>query len=238
MTRLLVSVRSAAEAEAALRGGASLIDVKDPTNGSLGRASADTIADVVRVVGGRTPVSAALGELSFTWRDMLPPAGVSLAYVKWGLSAYRGAEEAWAPELLDTMRRLAEHRPGCRAVAVAYADWRRAGAPVPEQVCDFAVAHSTGAFLLDTWGKDGSTLLDWVTLTEIERLAERCRAAGMPVALAGSLGPDEMRTLLPLRPDWIAVRGAACSGRRRQAAIDENKVRQLVEILTPAMSAD
>ncbi len=33
MTRLLVSVRSAAEAEAALTGGASVIDVKEPTRG-------------------------------------------------------------------------------------------------------------------------------------------------------------------------------------------------------------
>ena len=37
-SRLLVSVRSAAEAEIALHGGADLIDVKEPTRGSLGRA--------------------------------------------------------------------------------------------------------------------------------------------------------------------------------------------------------
>ena len=36
MTGLLVSVRDAAEAEAALRGGATLIDVKEPRHGSLG----------------------------------------------------------------------------------------------------------------------------------------------------------------------------------------------------------
>ena len=35
---LLVSVRSGAEAEAALAGGADLIDVKEPTRGALGRA--------------------------------------------------------------------------------------------------------------------------------------------------------------------------------------------------------
>ena len=37
-TRLLVSVRSAAEAEEALAGGAALIDVKEPANGPLGKA--------------------------------------------------------------------------------------------------------------------------------------------------------------------------------------------------------
>ena len=63
MTRLLVSVRSAAEAEAALRGGADVIDVKEPGRGPLGRADDAVIADVVRLVAGRRPVSAALGEL-------------------------------------------------------------------------------------------------------------------------------------------------------------------------------
>ena len=52
MTRLLVSVRSAAEAEAALTGGASVIDVKEPTRGALGRADDGVIADVIGAVAG------------------------------------------------------------------------------------------------------------------------------------------------------------------------------------------
>jgi hypothetical protein len=39
------------------------------------------------------------------------------------------------------------------------------------------------------------------------------------------------RTLLPLRPNWFAVRGAVCQGRQRGATIDEGKVRQLVTLL-------
>ena len=50
MTQLLVSVRSAEEAEAALAGGAHLIDIKEPTRGALGHADATTIADIVHVV--------------------------------------------------------------------------------------------------------------------------------------------------------------------------------------------
>src|SRR6478735_1969877 len=60
---LLVSVRSAAEALAALAGGADVIDVKEPNRGSLGAADDETISDIVRAVAGRAPVSAALGEL-------------------------------------------------------------------------------------------------------------------------------------------------------------------------------
>lgn len=233
MTQLLVSVRSAEEAAAALRGGAALIDVKEPRHGSLGRAKEAVIAEVTRLVGGRCPVSAALGELLEDRGEVWPIEEAPLSFVKWGLAgcaAHGGA--VWRNELWLAARGLTERQPSCRAVAVAYADWRQAHAPRPEEVCDFAITHATGAFLVDTWHKDGSTLLDWLSLTEIERLRERCRAAGVPMALAGSLGSAEIQTLLPLRPDWFAVRGAVCQGRQRGAAIDEGKVRQLAALLS------
>ena len=43
-------------------GGAGLIDVKERDNGPLGFAGVEVIAAVLRAVGGRRPVSAALGE--------------------------------------------------------------------------------------------------------------------------------------------------------------------------------
>ncbi len=227
MTQLLVSVRSAREAEAALHGGAGLIDVKEPAHGSLGRASDEVIADVMRVVAGRRPISAALGELVSLSGGLTPSA----QYVKWGLS---GCSNSWQRLLHEAMQRVAEPQLGCLVVAVAYADWRRADAPRPEEVCSFATEQAAGAFLIDTWQKDGSTLLDWLSLQEIKRLQEHCRTAGVPMALAGSLGPAEIRMLLPLCPDWIAVRGAVCQQRQRSAAVVEGKVRQLAALIEAA----
>jgi uncharacterized protein (UPF0264 family) len=232
MTRLLVSVRSATEAAAALRGGAAVIDVKEPTRGSLGRADDAVIAEVVRTVAGARPVSAALGEFVDAFADDLPSCKSCLTYLKWGLSRYEdGKEGAWQDALSIIIRRLAGRQPNPRVVVVAYADWRRARAPAPKDVCSFAVTHAAGAFLLDTWEKDRSTLLDWLPLPEVQHLAENCRAAGVPIALAGSLGPAEMQLLGPLGPAWFAVRGAVCAGRQREAAVDEEKVRQLTALL-------
>src|SRR5215472_5029815 len=120
MTQLLVSVRSASEVEAALRGGASVIDVKEPARGSLGRASDRTIAEVVCFVAGKRPVSAALGELAKSLAVEWPRANLFLAYVKWGLAGYEDrGKRVWTRELSGAMRQLAERQPSCRAVAVA-----------------------------------------------------------------------------------------------------------------------
>jgi uncharacterized protein (UPF0264 family) len=227
MTRLLVSVRDADEAERALAGGAGLVDVKEPTRGALGRADDAVVVDVVQRVAGRRPVSAALGELR-SWRDLLPPAG--LAFVKWDLAGYAGTTR-WMDELAALAARVECARPGCRTVAVAYADWRLAQAPEPDEVCAFAVQQRLGALLLDTWNKDGATLLDWLSVDEIVRLCRACHGAGVALALAGSLREREIRSLRIVQADWIAVRGATCAAGERTGGIVQEQVRALANLL-------
>jgi uncharacterized protein (UPF0264 family) len=237
MPWLLVSVRSEAEAEAALSGGAALIDVKEPAHGSLGRASEETLIAVLRSVAGRRPVSAALGELAEASEEFWPLAGTGLAYVKWGLASCQDRKRDWRRDLAAAAKLLDQRLPDCRLVAVAYADWRRARAPHPADVCRFAGEHRVGAFLLDTWEKDGTTLLDWLSLDEVGELRHFSGTAGIPVALAGSLGVSEMVRLLSVRPDWFAVRGAVCEGNRRSARLCPHRVRALVDLLDKPLTA-
>ena len=150
----------------------------------LGCADAAVIAAVLRTVAGRRPVSAALGELAEGREAILLP----LSYAKWGLAACLRQGD-WPDRLVRAAQALP---PGCRPVAVAYGDWRRAAAPRPADVCGFAVRQQWGAFLIDTWRKDGNTLLDWMTLEDLRELRDRCRAAGVPIALAGSLGEEQI----------------------------------------------
>jgi (5-formylfuran-3-yl)methyl phosphate synthase len=229
MAELLVSVRSPAEAEVALAGGAALIDVKEPDRGSLGRASDATIAAVCERVAGRRPVSAALGEL----RAAPTVPAVGLAYAKWGLSGCLG-RPGWQLRLAEAGGTLRCAVRGAQPVAVSYADWQQARAPQPEDVAAFACEQRWGVFLLDTWVKNGATLLDWLTPRAIDRLCRLCRTAGVRVALAGALGLEHMRRLQAVEPDWFAVRGAVCRRHCRTEAIDMHRVRELVQCLHQA----
>jgi uncharacterized protein (UPF0264 family) len=223
MAELLVSVRSVAEAAAALAGGAALIDVKEPRHGSLGRAADSTIRAIRSRVGDRRPVSAALGELV---DRPAPLPDVELTYAKWGLSRCLDLSD-WPVRLLRT----AQQQGRRQAVAVSYVDWRLARAPRPGDLCDFACRHGWGVLLLDTWKKNGPTLLDWLCVAEIDRFCRRCRQAGVRVALAGSLGPVEIQRLQEVQPDWFAVRGAVCRKNCRTNAVDAGRVRSLVQLL-------
>jgi len=231
MSQLLVSVRNADEAALACQAGADLIDVKEPARGSLGFAGSEVIAKVLDRIHGAKPVSAALGE----WLDETPaPKDQRLAFTKRGLAgAGRGGR--WRDAL---ERELASgQRP--QPVVVAYADWQCAQAPPLEEVVRFACARRGNVLLIDTHCKEISksngrcrpTLLDWLSADWLLETCQRCREAGVRIALAGSLGLAEIAQLRSAAPDWFAVRGAVCSARDRHAELAPGRIRALVEFL-------
>lgn len=218
---LLVSVRSSDEAREALAGGANLIDVKEPSAGPLGRAQQEVIDEVVAAVGGRVPVSAALGELA-EWRREPAPTGIQ--FVKLGLANLTGNVRA-------AVQSLVRWEGAGRPVLVAYADYQRANSPRPELLVNLACQLRFSAFLVDTAAKDGSTLLDWIEPGALARMRSDLAIAGVRVALAGSLGISEITALAPLAPDWFAVRGAACDG-GRTGQIRSRRVRELSNLIS------
>jgi uncharacterized protein (UPF0264 family) len=204
--RLLVSVRDVREAQAAVRGGAEIVDAKDPRRGALGPVTPRTLARIRAAVPCGIPVSAALGDAA---DDYPVPPGV--AYVKVGLRNVQDAEHA---QVLANRaaRRAAE--AGAELVLVAYADATRAGSLPPLAVPAIAAAVGARGVLLDTAFKDGGNLFDLLDVARVAQWIAAARAAGMFTALAGGLSEPSLRTALALGADIVGVRGAACDGGR------------------------
>lgn len=230
MTRLLVSVRNATEALAALDGGADWIDVKEPARGALGAADAVTIASVVRAVADRCPVSAALGELDGRTLEIAQsvPHGVSL--VKVGLAGC-GGKSAEAREWRDAWTEVSAALPSdVLLAAVVYADWQAAAAPRPTDVLPAALSIGCTTLLIDTFDKRGPTLLDCWSDRELTEFSSQVRQAGLRLALAGSLTLSSIERVLTLAPDVVAVRGAACRA-GRAGEVDAARVRELADAI-------
>lgn len=224
---LLVSVRNAEELEAACFGGADIIDVKEPDNGSLGMASIETlraIRDRSYQLHATNPFSIALGELSDWITDNgLHPEAESRAvamsrlkpdFVKLGLTGRNDWRNDWARVRVLPFGSVTW-------VAVAYADFQHVDAPSPEQV--LAEARSVGCriLLIDTFLKDGRGLLDWMSDQQLADIHDVAIQAGMQLALAGSLSVETLPTILRIAPEIVAVRGAVCDRGDRRKGVDQ-----------------
>src|SRR5437868_6412725 len=79
--------------------------------------------------------------------------------------------------------------------AAAYADWEKANSVPPAEVAKFAKRFRYRAFLLDTFAKDGKTLLDWMTPAEVGEMVAGLKRGGVAVAVAGSLKLEQLPKL-------------------------------------------
>lgn len=228
MTRLLVSVRNADEALAALAGGADVIDIKEPNRGALGAADPAIWRSAVQAVDSQTPVSVALGELcDFHVEKLSPDFAQSLAGVSWAKLGLAGCAQDgdWRQRWGSAIAALPQH---VQSVAVIYADWLAAAAPSPDQVLAAAQGRAS-VVLIDTFDKSTGHLLDHLSLHSLAAIAEQARANQLKLALAGSLRMELIAEIVDVAPDYIAVRGAACEGGR-----DGRVSKQLVERLSSA----
>jgi hypothetical protein len=214
--RLLVSVRNAVEAAAAVAGGAHIIDAKEPLNGALGQVSPGVLASIAVAVGSRRPVSAALGEIgrNDTARDDIAcgaeaAARAGAAFVKIGFAGMRGQ-----PRLTADVRAAAAAAGPAALILVAYADHERAGAPSPEELIALADLTNAAGVLIDTYDKNSASLTALMPASALRTFVTRVHATGALVAMAGRLTAEDIEIVHEAGADIVGIRGAACEGGR------------------------
>ena len=226
--RLLVSVRSQHEAERALAGGAEILDVKEPSFGSLGMAAFEDMAAIAgtpEISSRAIPLSVAMGEVC-DWPQQAKffalPSHVSFA--KLGLSQCARRTD-WQTDWLRVRTEFERQSLSeLRWVAVAYADSTEAISPSISDIMQAAIETHCAGLLVDTWTKDGRTLLDEIDAMSLSAIADECHAAGLFLALAGRLNRDALQGLANVPADVIAIRSAACHGIDRTSELDSTRV--------------
>ncbi len=218
--RLLVSPMNLDEARAALSGGADIIDVKNPKEGSLGANFPWAIKAVAELAAGKVPVSATIGDLEFkpgtASLAALGAAMVGADYVKAGLLGAKTQDQA--REMMEgIVRAVKDFDPRKKVVSAAYSDYARAGSLSPMLLP--AVARDAGADLVmvDTAKKDGRSTFEFMSEEDLRSFISLGHKMGLEVAVAGTIGFDHLEMLKRLNPDIIGVRGVVCGGDRRSS---------------------
>jgi uncharacterized protein (UPF0264 family) len=231
--QLMISVLSAEEAKAAQAAGAIILDVKNPSEGSLGAQFPRVIRQVKNASGGLVKVSAAIGDMpNLPGTASLAVLGAAVCgadYVKVGL--FGTHTETEAIYLMSEVRQALCDYPAVAIIAAGYADAERAGTLNPLWLPNIAASAGISGCMLDTAVKDGHNLFDFITAEVLRALAREAHAKGLLFGLAGALREQDLLIIRDLGADVAGVRTAVCSDRRRSSPLDAEKVKRLCEIM-------
>ena len=220
MTGMLASVRNLEEADLACRGGADIVDLKEPRHGALGAVPLDTIYRVVDELWEKCLISATIGDLpanpSAITEQVMKTAEAGVDYVKVGLFSERHVEDC-----LDDLASCS--RKGIAIIAVLFAD------------TEFDIDHvlrsvkhaGLKGVMLDTAGKGSGSLLQHQNIFQLEYFVNRSRQSGLLTGLAGSLTIENIPTLIRVAPDYIGFRTALCSDKERVGCVDQDALREV-----------
>jgi uncharacterized protein (UPF0264 family) len=222
--RLLVSPMNIEEARAAMAGGADILDVKNPKEGSLGANFPWAIREVASLAKGKVPVSATIGDLDYKpGTASLAALGAAVSgadYIKAGLLGVKTADQA-ADMLVNIVRAVKDFDRRKRVVASAYSDFGRVGSISPMLLVDVAKSSGADVVMVDTAIKDGRSTFEFMSEQELSKFISAGQGLGLEVAIAGTIGFQDLDLLKRLNPDIIGVRGIVCGGDRRSSIMPE-----------------
>jgi hypothetical protein len=208
------------EARAALAGGADILDVKNPKEGSLGANFPWAIRAVADLAEGRVPVSATIGDLDYKpGTASLAALGAAVSgadYIKAGLLGVKTGEQA-EEMLLGIVKAVKDYDSGKRVVAAGYSDYTRANSVSPMLLPAAAAKAGADLVMVDTAIKDGRSTFEFMNEQDLKDFISLGHDEGLKVALAGTIGFGHLEMLKRLNPDIIGVRGIVCGGDRRSA---------------------
>ncbi len=233
---LLISPINTEEALEAIEGGADIVDVKNPKEGSLGASFPWIIKGVREMTPEDMLVSATLGDVPYK------PGTVSLAamgalvsgadYIKVGLYGTKNYDEA-LEVMENVVRTVRENSSDAVVVASGYADAHRVGAIDPMEIPKVAAEAGADLAMVDTAVKDGKTLFDFMDMDDLQKFVNEIHDYGLKSALAGSVKKDQLKPLYDINCDVVGVRGAACiGGDRNTGKIHRSAVGELKNMIS------
>lgn len=229
--QLLVSAINLEEAKEATLGGADILDVKNPKEGSLGANFPWVIKEISDYASNKIIVSTTIGDVPYK------PGTVSLAalgsavsgsnYVKVGLHGTKNYEEA-LEVMKAVVKTIKDYDDSIIVVSCGYADAHKVGSVLPEEIPKVAKDSKSDLAMLDTYIKDGHKLTDYMTTERLQEFVNKAHEYGLKVALAGSVNQDDVALLKSINCDIMGVRGCVCThGDRNNGTINRELVQQL-----------
>lgn len=230
--KLLVSPINLEEAKAAANGGADIIDVKNPKEGSLG-ANFPWVIRSIKEAMGSTPVSATIGDMNYKpGTASLAALGAAVAgadYVKVGLYDVQTTEQA-IDMVEHVVKSVKDYDPNKKVVISGYADYKRINSIPLRELPPICADYGADVAMMDTGIKDGRSTFEFMTNEELSQFVESSHDLGLITAIAGNIKFEDIESINHIGPDIIGIRGCVCGG-DRNSTIQQKLVEELKSMM-------
>jgi (5-formylfuran-3-yl)methyl phosphate synthase len=226
--QLLVSPSTIDEAKRS--SAADIIDVKKPSEGSLG-ANFPWVIREIKTLSDK-PLSAAIGDFGYK------PGGAALTaygaacagadYVKIGL-AFDGQEKA-RDVIGAVVKAVKDEFPYKFVVIAAYSDYQRMHSISPFEMAPLAADCGADVAMVDTGIKDRQSTFAFMNEDTLRSFTRTNKKLGLRTAVAGALKFEDIEALKRINPDIIGVRGMVCGG-DRNATIREDLIKTALAMI-------
>lgn len=219
--KLLVSVIDKIEALDSIRGGAHIIDVKNPKEGSLGANFPHIIRQIKEIMPKNLELSATIGDMpNLPGTASLAALGAAVSgvdYVKVGLYGTKTAKEA-ITLLTEVVRAVKDYNKKIKTIASGYADFEIYGCINPLELPSVAFQAEANGVLVDVKTKNGKdNLFNFLKDDDLVHFVTQAHEFNLMAAIAGSLESKDIPRINSLGADIIGVRGAVCTKKDRIA---------------------
>lgn len=219
--KMLASVSSLEEATQVLSAGIDIIDLKDPNQGALGALATDEVADIVKLIKGRSPISATIGDIS----NVEDVTNAIHNMIKTGVDIIKiGFFEQM--DDLSLIQAVTPYTKGQKIIAVLFADGLHNFSILPK----LKKAGFYGV-MLDTAHKNGQHLLNHLNVQVLKDFILQAKQLNLEVGLAGALRESQIEELSILQPNYLGFRSALCEENQRKNKLSAHKISYIKDML-------
>lgn len=228
--KLLVSIRTADELSEAIEGGADIIDIKDPSIGSLGLPPLDVVFSIMNIISESSKeISVAIGDIKDYSHSLSYIAytlsSLNVNYIKIGMEMNDYSKALYIVSQIKKIITYCNSRTNI--VLVSYADWKNIGALEPLEIIKIAKMAKAWGVMIDTRIKNSRSTFDHISLQYLNEFVTNAHENGLYTAIAGGLKVEHIPTCIDLGFDVIGVRTAACSSGTRLGRVSKEAIHAL-----------
>lgn len=217
MPKILASVKNLNETKALIHTKVDIIDLKDPSNGALGRLNITNINKILDFAYPYKITSSTIGDLpndlTLIRNNVDEISNTNINFIKIGV---------YDKSYIKTLCNIKSKK---KLIAVFFAD---RFIPNKDEIYSLKLSGFSGV-MIDTAKKDNGNIFSYIPINTIKKFLEISKSFNLVTGIAGSINENHLDDVIYLNPNYMGFRGAFCENKIRHSSISLKKVNYIIE---------